>query len=111
MSGVISPLIWVIAVDILLITLIITTHEPPSTLPSCSLRAEHPAESLPNLHETNPKPSKTKRLRKLKIQESPAAFSEGGGFSTELGSALFFFWGGGGSFSVNLELFFFFSQA
>ena len=29
-SGVISPLIWVIAIVILLIILLITTHEPPS---------------------------------------------------------------------------------
>ena len=29
-SGVISPLIWVITIVILLITLLITTHEPPS---------------------------------------------------------------------------------
>ena len=29
---VVSPLIWVIAIVTLLITLLITTHEPPSTL-------------------------------------------------------------------------------
>ena len=29
-SGVISPLIWVITIVILLIILLITTHEPPS---------------------------------------------------------------------------------
>ena len=29
-NGVISPLIWVITIVILLITLLITTHEPPS---------------------------------------------------------------------------------
>ena len=29
-SGIISPLIWVISIVILLITLLITTHEPPS---------------------------------------------------------------------------------
>ena len=29
-SGVISPLIWVISIVTLLITLLITTHEPPS---------------------------------------------------------------------------------
>ena len=29
-SGVISPLIWVITIVQLLITLLITTHEPPS---------------------------------------------------------------------------------
>ena len=29
-SGVISPLIWVITIDILLIAILITTHEPPS---------------------------------------------------------------------------------
>ena len=29
-SGVISPLIWVISIVTLLITLVITTHEPPS---------------------------------------------------------------------------------
>ena len=28
-SGVISPLIWVITIVILLVTLLITTHEPP----------------------------------------------------------------------------------
>ena len=31
MSGVISPLIWVLSIVTLLITLLITTHEPPST--------------------------------------------------------------------------------
>ena len=31
-SGVISPLIWVISVVTLLISLLITTHEPPSTM-------------------------------------------------------------------------------
>ena len=30
-SRVISPLIWVISIVILLLTLLITTHEPPST--------------------------------------------------------------------------------
>ena len=30
-SGVVSPLIWVISIVTLLITLIITTHEPPSS--------------------------------------------------------------------------------
>ena len=30
-KGVISPLIWVIVIDTLLITLLIPTHEPPST--------------------------------------------------------------------------------
>ena len=30
-SGVISPLIWVISIVTLLITLVITTHEPPSS--------------------------------------------------------------------------------
>ena len=30
-SGVISPLIWVISIVTLLIILLITTHEPPST--------------------------------------------------------------------------------
>ena len=29
-SGVISPLVWVIGIVTLLITLVITTHEPPS---------------------------------------------------------------------------------
>ena len=29
-SGVISPLVWVISMVTLLITLLITTHEPPS---------------------------------------------------------------------------------
>ena len=33
-SGVISPLIWVITIVILLITLLITTHEPPSKSPT-----------------------------------------------------------------------------
>ena len=33
MSGVISLLIWVIGIVTLLITLLITTHEPPSSLP------------------------------------------------------------------------------
>ena len=31
-SRVFSPLIWVISIVILLLTLLITTHEPPSTL-------------------------------------------------------------------------------
>ena len=30
-SRIISPLIWVMSIVILLITLLITTHEPPST--------------------------------------------------------------------------------
>ena len=33
LSGVISPLIWVISIVTLLITLLITTHEPPSSHP------------------------------------------------------------------------------
>ena len=39
-SRVISPLIWVISIVTLLITLLITTHEPPSRLP---LHPEGPA--------------------------------------------------------------------
>ena len=36
MSGVISPLIWVITIVNLLITPLITTHEPPSEpFPAC----------------------------------------------------------------------------
>ena len=31
-SGVISPLIWVIRIVALLVTLVITTHEPPSSV-------------------------------------------------------------------------------
>ena len=34
-SGVISPLIWVISIVTLLIALLITTHEPPSILKLC----------------------------------------------------------------------------
>ena len=37
-SGVISPLIWVITIVILLITLLITTHEPPSRAWKLALR-------------------------------------------------------------------------
>ena len=36
-SGVISPLIWVISIVTLLITLLITTHEPPCTA-SCFIQ-------------------------------------------------------------------------
>ena len=37
-SGVISPLIWLISIVTLLITLLITTHEPPSRDQAWGLR-------------------------------------------------------------------------
>ena len=38
-SGVISPLVWVVSIVTLLITLLITTHEPPSMNLSLSFRS------------------------------------------------------------------------
>ena len=38
-SGVVSPLIWVITIVTLLITPLITTHEPPSMEPRCTFEA------------------------------------------------------------------------
>ena len=38
MSRVISPLIWVISIVTLLITLLITTHEPPSRVYKACVR-------------------------------------------------------------------------
>ena len=39
-SRVISPLIWVISIITLLVTLLISTHEPPSTLNSVTPEAQ-----------------------------------------------------------------------
>ena len=44
-SGVISPLIWVISIVTLLITLLNTTHEPPSIAPAASLGLEDVLET------------------------------------------------------------------
>ena len=40
-SGAISPLIWVISIVTLHITLLITTHEPPSNPPQNLLRPRY----------------------------------------------------------------------
>ena len=48
-SGVIRPLIWVISIVTLLITLLITTHEPSSKIPKRAQRlASHRSPSSPS---------------------------------------------------------------
>ena len=53
-SGVISPLIWVISIATLLITLLMTTHEPPST-------PHHVGKSLSRQNQAEP----SRTLRKM----------------------------------------------
>ena len=55
-SGVIRPLIWVITIVTILITLLITTHEPPSKPQTPTLFLSFPKHflSIPSLKVRNP---------------------------------------------------------